>query len=228
MARVHAQVRRLCRCACFGKQAEDFNLAAGGPCAGIALGIKLHPVSTCGFGSNHRCRVGVHEQADTHAVYLDICNQRLEALCVAGESPAVVAGELVFTVGDKGALVQRQAACQQVMHKAHQVLKGIAFDVELAAGPVFHHGGNLEHIITSDVALVGSWVNGDALCARLKAQAGCANHVGNTEVARVAQQRNLVDVDRQRGFVGLSLGSGHSACSSRIICRVLRIFTSQW
>ena len=49
-----------------------------------------------------------------------------QALGVLGEAPAVVGGELVFGVGHEGDLVGAVLA-----HEVHQVVEGVALDVEL-------------------------------------------------------------------------------------------------
>ncbi len=143
---------------------------------------------------------------------MHLFDQRFEAFGILREAPAMVAGELVFAVGDKGALVQRQAACRQVMRKLHQVVERIALDIELAAGPVLHHGGNLVHVVTADVTLIRARVHRDALGAGLQAQAGRLDYIGDAEMAGIAKQRDLVDIDGQgrpgAGMVGV-LVCGH-------------------
>jgi len=52
-------------------------------------------------------------------------------------------------------------------HKVHQVVKRVAFDVELAVGPRFEQSCQIVHIASADVALVRAGVHGDARSARL-------------------------------------------------------------
>ena len=105
----------------------------------------------------------------------------------------MVAGELVFAVGHQGALLRPQLA-----HQVHEVVKGVALDVELALWPLPHQASNVMRVLGADVALIGPGVDGDAMCARLQAQLGRAQRAGQGQVAAVAQQRHFVDVDRQR------------------------------
>jgi hypothetical protein len=104
----------------------------------------------------------------------------------------VVAGELVFAVGHQGALLRPELA-----HQVHEVVKGVALDVELALWPLPHQARNVMRVLGADVALIGPGVDGDALGASLQAQLGRAQRVGQGQVAAVAQQCHFVDVDRQ-------------------------------
>ena len=81
------------------------------PSTGVRFSIKLDPVCTHSFGCCHGLGNRIHKQTDAHAASVDFIYQRLQTRSIVREHPAVVAGELVFTVGHKGALVQRQAAC---------------------------------------------------------------------------------------------------------------------
>ena len=110
----------------------------------------------------------------------------------------MVAGELVFAVGHKGGLVGAHLA-----DEVHQVLRGVALDVVFPIGPVFHELGQVVHIAGTDMAFVGARVHRDAIGTGLQAQPGRAQHAGDTQMARVAHQRNLVDVDRQCGAVSV-------------------------
>ena len=104
----------------------------------------------------------------------------------------MVAGKLAFTIGHK-----RGLRGPQLPHEVHQVVKGVALDVELAGlGPGGQHLGQLVHIICADMALVRARVHGDALRTGLQAQACSPGNAGNAQMARVAHQGDLVEVDR--------------------------------
>jgi hypothetical protein len=105
----------------------------------------------------------------------------------------VVAGELAFAVGHEGGLVRLDHA-----DEVHQVVEGVAFDVVFGLRPFAQQRGQLVHVVRADVAFVGPRVHGDAVGAGLQAQRGGAHDAGDAQVARVAQQGHLVDVDRQR------------------------------
>ena len=121
-------------------------------------------------------------------------NDGAKAFCVGRERPAVVAGGLVRAVGYQRGLVGLELA-----HKIHQVVKGVAFDVEFAARPVAHHGGQFMHIMAPDVPLVRTGVHGDATGTGHEAQLRSAQHTGYTERAGISQQSDLVHIDRQSG-----------------------------
>ena len=80
-------------------------------------------------------------------------------------------------------------------------MKGIALDIELSVGPVLHQRRDFVHVIGANVPLIGPWMHRDALGTGLQAQLGGARHARNVEVPGVAQQGNLVDIDRQGRFV---------------------------
>src|SRR5690606_3248879 len=119
-------------------------------------------------------------------------------------------------------LVWPHALARKLADEVHEVLRRVALDVVLAAGPGLHERGEVEHVLAADVPLVGPRVNGDALRARLQAQLGRARDAGNAQVARVAHQGDLVDVDGQGGAVV------HKACRSIMSWRVRRSGLPQW
>ena len=105
----------------------------------------------------------------------------------------MVAGELVLTIGDESGLVRANLA-----HKVHQVVEGVALDVVFGSRPIAHQRGQVVHILGPDVAGVRPGVHGEALSTGLQRLARQSDHIGYRQVAGVAQQRDLVDVDRQR------------------------------
>ena len=113
-------------------------------------------------------------------------------------------GRLRRVVGHEGALLRPQLA-----HERHQVVERVAFDVELGVGPVLQHRRELAHVAGADVALVGPRVHGDAVRAGLEGDARQADDARDRQRPLVAQQRDLVDVDRERGHVA-ARGPGRS------------------
>ena len=86
-----------------------------------------------------------------------------------------------------------------IADEAHQVLEGVAFDVVVGLRPLLHQRGKFVYVLGADVTLVGPRVHRDAVRSSLQAQRGRFHDAGDAQVPRVAQQRDLVDVDRQRG-----------------------------
>ena len=67
-----------------------------------------------------------------------------------------------------------------------------------------------------DVALVGPRMHGDATGTRHQTHMSGAQDARDTELPRVAQQCDLVDVDRQGGAArGLAQNSGQFSCGQR-------------
>jgi hypothetical protein len=141
---------------------------------------------------------------------------------VTEQVPAVVAGELAFAVGHEGRLLRPHCA-----DEAHQVVERVALDVVFGGRPVLHQRGQLVYVLAPDVAFVGARVHGDAVGTRLQAQRRGLDDARNAQVARIAQQRDLVDVDRQRGAFGVA-GAGFGSdervhrmggCSARVVRR---------
>jgi hypothetical protein len=167
---------------------------------------------------SHRFGRRVHEQADAHAQFAALIDQRAQARGIGSQIPAVVAGELAFAVGHEGRLVRLHST-----DEGHQVVEGVALDVVLSAGKGLEHRRQVEHVLKADVPPVGTGMHRDALGAGLKAQRGRARDARNAQRARVAHQRHLVDVDRQRAGIG-----AHRLCNSIITRRVDSAATPQW
>ena len=161
--------------------------------AGIGLGVELDPIGPGGAGGGHGLRQRVHEQAHPHPQRVAFVDQRAQRVGVGRQVPAVVGGELANAVGHEGGLVRADLA-----HQVHQVVQRIALDVVFHLGPVAAQQlGQVAHILIADVALVRARVHGDAVGASLQHQAGRPGDAGDAQVAGVAQQGHLVQVDRQ-------------------------------
>ena len=58
----------------------------------------------------------------------------------------MIAGELSFTVGHERELMQRQSFVPHALGQGHQVVKRIAFNIELTIGPVVQQVPQLKYI----------------------------------------------------------------------------------
>jgi hypothetical protein len=132
----------------------------------------------------------------------------------------MVAGELTFGVGHQSALMR-----PQLTNEVHEVVKGIALDVELHRRPIDEQAMQVAHVAGTDVPGIGPRVHRDAVGAGVQAQGSRAQHVRNAELARVAHQGHLVEIHRKSGS---GRGIGHKACKSIISCRVRSTLTPQW
>jgi len=81
----------------------------------------------------------------------------------------MVAGELFMVIRHKGHLVYRQVLRHQLAHHVHQVMQGVAFNVELALWPGLHQAGQFGHIVGTNMALVRAWMHGNAVGPGLQA-----------------------------------------------------------
>ena len=115
----------------------------------------------------------------------------------------MVGGGLIGAVGNEGALAGPQRA-----HQRHQVVERVAFEVELGLRPLFQQLGEVVHVARADVALVGPRVHGDAVGTGFEHEGRGAGHAGHGERARVAQQGDPVQVDRQPGGAALRVQAG--------------------
>ena len=99
--------------------------------------------------------------------------------------PTVVAGDLVVTIGHEGDL------CRTVLeHQSDELRDGIAFNVELRRQQRLQ----VAHVLITDMALVGTGVNRDALSAEALAVLCHAQHVGIVAPARIANSGYFIDV----------------------------------
>ena len=118
----------------------------------------------------------------------------------------------------------RRALARRVGHERHligthladqrdELRRRIAFDVVFDRRPEFvaDQRRELGDVGAADVALVRARVHGDAMGAGLDHQSSRVRHARIADVALVAQQRHLVEVDAQLGFDG----SGHRSPPAR-------------
>jgi hypothetical protein len=115
----------------------------------------------------------------------------------------------------------------QRTHQRHQVVERVALDVELGLRIFLQQGGERVHVAAADVALVRARMDGDAGGAGVERDPRQADDARDRERALVAQQRDLVHVDRKRGRAAARvLARRHervhrsSACASIMTCRV--------
>jgi hypothetical protein len=103
---------------------------------------------------------------------------------------------------------------------------GIAFEVELESrAPRPHQLGEPEHVVAADVALVRARVHGQPIGAGPMGDPAKAQHVRHTRPARVAQQRDLVEIDAEPGHGGYSAAA--SACRSVAVSKN-RLPVARW
>src|SRR5690606_37398762 len=173
------------------------DLAAHGKRFGPGAGIQLDAIGADrGRVRDIAARVG--KQADPAAQRAEPGDQRPQRIAVAGKVEAVVGGELRVGVGDQGRLRRAHPFAQG--HEAGIAFarrgEGIALQGELDAACTAQVGQR-QHVVVAGVAGIGARVHGNAVRAGIQAGAGGAQHVGIAAAARIAQHRDLVEVDAE-------------------------------
>ena len=175
------------------QQCRMVAVAEGG---GVGTGVDLDAV---GPGVVHRCDrggVGIDEQDDAAAERLELVERGVDKAVLRGiELPALLRGEGFGAVGHQGALLR--------LHLGDDVEKaavGIAFEVELESrAPRQHQLGEPDHIAAADVALVRAGMRSQPVGAGPMRDPAKAQDVRHAGAPRVAQQRDLVEIDAEPG-----------------------------
>ena len=104
----------------------------------------------------------------------------------------MITGELPFGVRHKSALMRTQ-----VPYKIHQILIGIAFNIELSIRPGPHQHRQLPNVASTNMPLVWPRMHSNTIRSGLQAQRGRAGNARDSQVTRIAHQGDLVQVDGQ-------------------------------
>lgn len=124
----------------------------------IRLRVKLNAIGTNPVRCDHTLGVGAHEQARAAPQVFETRDDRFEAFAILRQVPAVIARRLRFVVRHQGTL--SRAVLFRILQDP---MERVTLDVELGIGVVAEQGGNVLHVVRSDVALVWSWMNRDAV-----------------------------------------------------------------
>src|SRR5690606_22740273 len=145
---------------------------------------------------------------------LQLGHQRPQPGGVAGEIEAVVGSELSVGVGYQRGLRRAGLAAQldQAGITRARGRERVALDVELDSA-LAGQPGELQHVGGPDVPPVRPGVHGNALGSGIEARRGGTIYVRIVAAARIAEHRDLVDVDAQRSHGGT--GSGRPSVTSR-------------
>ena len=184
--------------------------------------VEFDPVCADGLGMANVGLDGIHEEADARPPALVAVDERRHARAglVRREVPAVIRGQLAVVVRHQRALMRTGRLDQPVeagIPLARRRVR-VAFDVELRPWILVDDRPQLMHIVGADVAPVRPRMHGDAGGARFQNRPGAGHHVRSRTFARIAQPRDLVDVDRQRGhFRSVSLGAASGVAGSCLV-----------
>src|SRR5215471_6345722 len=83
----------------------------------------------------------------------------------------------------------------------HKLWKGIAFDVELQFGTAAQKIRNFENVERANVTLIGPRMCCDPLGSSTHCGFHSFHYAGNSDIPRIAQQRDLINVDAQFGHL---------------------------
>ena len=148
------------------------------------------------------CRLRVHEEAGADPQCLELRYQWRNSVAVPVQVETVVGGELVVSVRHQRCLCGADLAHQR--HKAGVIADTravalarpghrVALDVEFHA----EHGSQVVAILHPDMSLVGTRVHRDAIGPGVDTELRVQRYVGVAGIARVANQRNFVQVDAE-------------------------------
>ena len=172
---------------------------------GVGAGVELDAVRPALLRARDLLLDRVHEQAHACPPAL-VAGDHLRhprGFRGLGKVPAVVRRELRVAVGHQRRLV-RTGGLDEVVEPRITVVPrpggGIALDVVLDARVVGgQHPRERMHVVRPDVALVGTRMHGDALRPGGDDGARRVEDAGAASLARVAQPRDLVEVDGEGG-----------------------------
>ena len=173
-------------------------LGVGLEICGIRAGVQLHAVGTGPGCHADVLHIGAHKDTGADAHLLETVDNRRKKVEIGLHIPSGRRGEHIGGIGDK-----RHLRGLHQQHQLHELLGGIALDIELRA----HEGPEGQHIVVADVPLVGPGVHGDAVGPESLAVDCHSLHIGNIPSAGIAQGGYFVDVYTQIGhfvFVLLS------------------------
>lgn len=173
------------------RQHRLFSVLAKAVCVGAC--VELDAIRPCLGGGFHLGEVGVEEDREADVGLAEGVGEVSDAGPLLDHVPAVVGGKLAGGVGDECDLCG-----SGVEHESDEVIRRVAFDVELGRDG-FRQNGDIVH---ADVALVGSWVHGDALGPEALAIEGDLEQIRDSAPACVAEQGDLIDVYTKSGHLG--------------------------
>ena len=152
---------------------------------GIGFGIKFHSVGAHFGGGADVVGIGVHKNRGADAGLAQDVDNLSEERRIGGHVPSGRRGEVAGLVGHQGHLLGLYFE-----HKINEFGRGVALDVEFRGD----QSSEFDHIVVTDVALVGARMHRDALGTEFLAVHCHLLHVGIVLAAGIPQGRYLVDV----------------------------------
>src|SRR5262245_1093297 len=155
------------------------------------LGIELDAISPDVLRPSDRRLVGFHEQADPDAQRAHLPDHRGDRLMWCVRRPAGLARDLARLDRNNRALRGPQLAneCQEIGPR-------VPFDIELGPAVKFvQQCRDVMNVTLGDVPGVGPGMHCHPWCSRFNTDAGRVEHRRQMAPARIAERRDLIDVD---------------------------------
>ena len=158
----------------------------------IRTGVQLDAIGVAFGGAGNRRRIGVGEETHADAAIMQPMRHLVQKFVMREEIPSVIGGQGVGRIGH-----QRRLRGFHLAYEGEKIVVGITLDVEFGLVLGAQHRIEVAHILVGDVARVGTRMHRDAVASGVEAGARRLQNVGKIFAARVAQQRDLVDVDAE-------------------------------
>ena len=191
----------------------DGGITIGGIIVGVWLGVEFDAVGTDRGCSLDLLYFGIDEDRDSDTGIAEACHHLGEELTISHNIPTGRTGEGIGRIRHESDLCRRR-----LNHKVHKLGSGISLDVELSRDDLRQQ----VDISTSDMALVGTRMHGDALCAEALTVDSKALHIGHIFATRIAQGGNFIDIDTKSCHSKKFFGTKFVVINTREgICRVI-------
>ena len=202
---IDADTQRLCfrRGPCTGCGRRRIAACKG---LGKGSGVEFDTVDAERLGRNQIGRAGIHENRHPHAPVQQLLHIGLQPCAVGTQVETMIGGDLAVAIGNQRGLRRARAFNQR--HQSGIIAarrrERIAFDV------VFHPVFPAQlcqciDIARRDVTLIRARMHGDAVGAGFDGGFCGFQHRRLRAAARIAQNRDLVDVDAECGHALLPL-----------------------
>lgn len=172
---------------------QYFVLRASSECIGVSFSVKLDAIGAGCRYAVHLSQIRVQEKACTDSGFPEFRDDGLKSVPVPAQIPSVIGGQLLGSIGD-----QRALGGPGLLHHVQEIGCWIPLNIELDR-VLGGHGGQIEYVLESRVALVGSRMDGDAVNSGSDAAPSHGDQVRQILVSRVSQQSKFVQINTELG-----------------------------
>ena len=160
--------------------------------AGIAFGIKLHPVSSGFLGCGNHGGISIHKDAGSDALTMEFLNDFGQEMSIGDGIPARIGSQCFRRIGHKSDLCRFH-----VEHQLDKLFGRIALYIEFCSHDFFQ----VIHILVADVTLVRARMHRNALSSKTLTINGCRHHIGHITATCITQSGDFINIDTQSRFV---------------------------